>query len=345
MTLIDTSVSDNHASAVQSNGGGIATESGSTLTLLNSRVTGNSAAATGAFGRFASGGGIFVDGDATLKVENSSIDGNAANLTSSIPHPFPQQDGGTDQSNAFGGGIQLTDGSTASIRNSRFNGNSVNVDNPVGEPFGADAALCACGGVPLTLENVRVQGNSVNVKVLDTADTGPSGPAALEADSDATIHNAEISGNSTNVTALHGDAGALGAMLFIFDGATPPSITNASVRDNAANATAPYGAAAVVGAGIVNNGPLTLTNVDVTGNRGTATGLSGFAQGGGIWNGQLFGGPDSPLTLVNSRVTRNVLSGSPGIVLRGGGIFTPGFPVTLTASSVSRNTPDDCVGC
>jgi hypothetical protein len=345
MSLIDTTVSDNHASAVQSNGGGIATERGSSLTLVNARVTGNSAAATGAFGRFVSGGGIFVDRDATLKVENSSIDGNHADLTTTIPHPYPMQDGGTDQANAFGGGIQLTDGSTAAIRNSTLNGNAVNVDDPVGEPFGADAAFCACGGVPVTLENVRVQDNSVNVDVLDTADSGPSGPAAFEADSDATIRNAEISGNSTNVTALAGDAGALGALLFLFDGTTPPTVTNTSVRDNAATATAAHGAARVAGAGIVNNGPLTLTNVDVTGNRGTATGRSGFAQGGGIWNGQLFGGPDSPLTLVDSRVTRNTLSGSPGIELRGGGIFTPGFPVTLTVSSVSRNTPDDCVGC
>jgi hypothetical protein len=345
MTLIDTTVSDNHASAVQSNGGGIATESGSSLTLLNSRVTGNSAAAAGAFGRFVSGGGIFVDSDATLKVTNSSIDGNAANLTSSIPRPYPLQNGETNQANAFGGGILLADGSTAEIRNSTLSDNAINVDNPSGEPFGADAAFCACGGVSVTLENVRVQRNSVNVRVLDTADAGPSGPSAFEIDNEAALRNVEVSGNSTNVTALAGDAGALGALLFIVDGTTPLTVTNASVRDNVANATAAHGAATIQGVGIVNNGPLTLTNVDVTGNRGTATGLSGFGQGGGIWNGQLFGGPDSPLTLVNSRVTRNVLSGSPGIVLRGGGIFTPGFPVTLTGSTVSKNTPDDCVGC
>mgnify|MGYP001063496178 CR=1 FL=1 len=46
------------------------------------------------------------------------------------------------------------------------------------------------------------------------------------------------------------------------------------------------------------------------------------AQGGGIWNGVLFVPPDSPLTLVNSQVTGNVLTGSAGIALSGGGIFT-----------------------
>ena len=43
--------------------------------------------------------------------------------------------------------------------------------------------------------------------------------------------------------------------------------------------TAAHGAATVQGAGLVNNGQLTLTNVDVERNRGVATGLSGFACG------------------------------------------------------------------
>lgn len=90
----------------------------------------------------------------------------------------------------------------------------------------------------------------------------------------------------------------------------------------------------IQGVGITNNEPLVLTHVEVQRNRGTATSLSGFAQGGGIWNGHLFGGPDSPLTLVKSRVTRNVLSGGSGVTLQGGGIFTPGFPLTLTNSSL-----------
>ena len=107
----------------------------------------------------------------------------------------------------------------------------------------------------------------------------------------------------------------------------------------------PHGAATIQGVGLANNGELTLTNVDVERNHGVATGLSGAAQGGGIWNGQLFGGPDSPLTLVDSQVKGNVLDGSQGVTLQGGGIFTPGFPLTLTGSSVKHNTPDDCFGC
>jgi hypothetical protein len=344
MTIVDSTVSDNYAAAVQSDGGGIVSERGTSLTVLNSRVTGNSANAVGPWGRFVQAGGILADHDVTLTIENSNIDGNAANLTSSIPHPYPLQ-GGPDQSNAFSGGIHMNDGVVASIRNSTLNGNSVNVSNPVGEPFGADAAMCSCGSATLTLENAQVRDNSVNVNVVTTADSGPSGAGALEVDSDAAIRNVQFTGNSTNVTAANGDAGALGALLFLFGGENPPTIADSSISDNVATVTAPHGAATIQGVGLTNNGPLTLTNVDVERNHGVATGLSGYARGGGIWNGELFGGPESPLTLVGSQVKNNVLEGSPGVSLQGGGIFTAGFPLTLTNSMVKHNAPEDCFGC
>jgi hypothetical protein len=41
----------------------------------------------------------------------------------------------------------------------------------------------------------------------------------------------------------------------------------------------------------------------------------------------------------------NVLSASPGLIVQGGGIYTPGFPLTLTNSVVKHNTPDQCYGC
>jgi hypothetical protein len=221
----------------------------------------------------------------------------------------------------------------------------VNVSSPAGEPFGADAAMCSCGSAVLTLVNTQVKGNGVSVDVLDTADSGPSGPGALEVDSDATIANVRFTGNSTRVAATSGDAGALGALLFLFNGQDPPTISNGFISDNVTTATAPNGAATVQGVGLVNNGPLRLTNVEVARNHGAAEGVSGFAQGGGIWNGQLFGGPESPLTLVATQVKDNVLVGGAGVTLEGGGIFAPGFPLTLVGSVVRHNAPDDCVGC
>ena len=108
-------------------------------------------------------------------------------------------------------------------------------------------------------------------------------------------------------------------------------------------ANAPNGAAQIVGAGLFNNGPLVIQGSTINSNRGTASGPTGSSYGGGIVNG-FFGGP-APLTLQESRVSNNVLSGSAGITSFGGGIYTVGFPITLSNTVVSHNAPDDCEGC
>ena len=344
MTLIDSTVSDNHASApAQSNGGGIAVHSGASLSLQRSRVVGNSAAATAPTGRFVSGGGIFVNGDATLTMDDSSVDGNSALLASSLATPYPIQDGNPDSSNSIGGGIFLNDGSTATLRNSTLNGNTVSVNTPSNQSFGADAALCACGGVSLTVANAQLDGNKLLVTAL-ASDYGPNGPAILEADGDGTnITNTHIDGNTGAVTTSGDSGGIIGAVAFFPGDDVPTLLTNSSISNNTMTANAPNGAAEVDGAGLFNNGPLVVGNTTISGNRGIATGMSAVGTGGGVANG-LFGGP-APLTLQNSRVTNNRLSGSTGATLSGGGIYTVGFPVTLTNTVVARNAPDDCVGC
>ena len=83
-------------------------------------------------------------------------------------------------------------------------------------------------------------------------------------------------------------------------------MTNTTVTNNSSRANAPDGAATVQGAGISNNGPLVLTGDRVSDNTARANGQSGFAQGAGIWNGLLFGGPArrSPSKTRTSRETR-----------------------------------------
>lgn len=344
MTLIDSTVSDNQASApAQSNGGGIAVHSGASLALRGSHVVRNSAAATAPTGRFVSGGGIFVNGDAILSMDNSSVDGNSALLASSLASPYPIQDGNPDSSNSIGGGIFLSDGSTATIRNSTLDDNAVTVNTPSNQSFGADAALCACGQVSLTLANTRVDGNRLLITAR-ASDFGPDGPSTFEADGDGTsITNTHIDGNTGTVMASGDSAGLIGAVAFFPGGDVPTLLTNSSISNNTMTATAPNGTAEVAGVGLFNNGPLAIGNSTISGNRGIATGKSAVGVGGGIANG-LFGGP-APLTLQNSRVTNNVLSGSAGATLSGGGIYTVGFPVTLTNTVVAHNTPDNCDGC
>jgi hypothetical protein len=344
MTLIDSTVSDNHASSPgQSNGGGIAVHSGASLSLEGSQVTGNSAAATAPSGRFVSGGGIFVNGGATLSVDDSSINGNAALLASSLASPFPIQDGNTDSSSSVGGGLFLNDGSTATIRNSRLDGNIVSVGTPFNQSFGSDAALCACGGVALTIDGSRIEGNQLTVDAAAT-DFGPAGPAAFESDANgASISDTRIDWNTGTVTTSGASGGLIGAVGFFPGSGAPTTLANSSISNNTMTANDTAGAAEIAGAGLLNNGPLVVQSSTISGNRGVANGPSGFATGGGIVNG-FFGGP-APLTMNDSRVTNNDLSGSPAVALSGGGIYTVGFPITLTNTVVAHNTPDNCEGC
>ena len=113
----------------------------------------------------------------------------------------------------------------------------------------------------------------------------------MEADSNATITNVRIARNATTVTSPNQDAAAVGAVGIFFSGTVTPTITNSTIIGNTSRANAPSGTATIQGAGLSNNGPLVLTNVTVSGNRGVADGQNGSAQGAGVWNGILFGGP------------------------------------------------------
>jgi len=171
-----------------------------------------------------------------------------------------------------------------------------------------------------------------------------SGTSAFEADSNATITGLEVVGNHMTITTPNSDAAAVGAVGF-FAGSVPATMSNSVIAGNTATANAPNGMATVQGAGIINDSDLALDNVLVLANKAVANGQSGFAQGGGVWNGSIFGGPTPTLTLDDSSVIGNALSGTPGVMLHGAGIFTQGSPTTLTNSVVALNTPDQCYGC
>jgi len=122
------------------------------------------------------------------------------------------------------------------------------------------------------------------------------------------------------------------------------TISDSVISANRLTATT-TGSASVQGGGVANIGVLTLRNTSVADNRGTASGPGGLAQGGGIFNVSVPDGPPSVrLALIDSTVTHNTLTASPGITVQGGGLFTL-FPVTLTSSVIAQNVPDQCYGC
>ncbi len=300
-------------------------------------VSGNRATASAPNGRFAEGGGIQVQDGEALLVKDSIVSGNTTSLTSLFPSGL--------ETLAGSAGIHIGAAGTATIQGSAITGNTSSVEDPNGSPVAVDAGLFDAGfGQTLVLRNSTISGNRNIAHVASSAD-GLSG-GAVEIDGAATITNTRITGNTTSISSSAGDAAAFGAVLLIDGEASPVLITNSSISGNAVSASTSSGQATIFGAGIVNSGALVLRRVKVSANVGAVDGPSGHADGGGIWNGQAF--PDTPtpvLTLEQTIVTGNVLSGSPGLALQGGGIFTPGFPFTTTRSLIAGNTPDQCPGC
>ena len=123
------------------------------------------------------------------------------------------------------------------------------------------------------------------------------------------------------------------------------TISDSIITDNRLTATTNTGSSTLQGGGIANIGVLTLRNTSVSDNSESASGPSGYAIGGGIFNGSAPDGPPlTQLALVGSEVTHNTLTASPGITVQGGGLFTL-FPLTQTNSVIAHNVPDQCYGC
>jgi hypothetical protein len=338
LTLANTTVSDNRIGSAtglgavvsDADGGGIANELAG-LTVSNSTVSGNQASATAPDGRFADSGGMFLDGG-TLTISNSTVTDNHASLAASLPNSV--------ELNAVAGGVHVTDNVTAAtISNTAISGNSVSMTNTVGDAAAFSGGLHTDG--TFTLSNDVIADNSVYSVTL------PGSPGDAEGDSGAgemagTISNTRFTGNSVTVKSANGTADAA-AGAAIFTG----TLTNSNVSGNTVTAASPHGTVVLAGGGLQTGGPLTLRNTTVSGNRGDAKGLTGTAQGGGIFavdESASGGPPGGPLILANATITHNLLTGTTGITLQGGGIFATN-PVTLTHTVIADNVPDECDGC
>jgi hypothetical protein len=336
LTLINTRVVDNQAGGAlnsEAEGGGILHAGPGPLTLENAVVAGNRATASAPNGRFAEAGGIFVGGG-ELTVRGGGVSDNVAALASALPSDVGQL--------AVGGGIHLTDAGAATITGATIDGNRLSMTNAVGDATAFSAGLHADG--PLVMRDSSVSGNEVSA--ITTGDA----PASAFADSgagelnvDATISGTRLDRNSVRAESPAGTAvAAAGAgVTAAFESMT---ITDSTVVGNRLTASTATGSAVVQGAGLANGGVLTLTRTTIDGNAGRAIGPDGSAQGGGIWNAHSPDGPPTALALVDSQVTRNALLASPGLTAQGGGLFTT-EPVSLTATVIARNVPDQCFGC
>jgi hypothetical protein len=356
VTLMHTAVTRNSAGATpgllgvasDADGAGIYSAQGS-LTLTHAVVSGNHAVATSPDGRFAEGAGIYAgntgfrpgNGRDALTVENSAITRNRASLTSDFPRFFGGQF--QDLTANTGGLVAGPDVTATTIENTLVTGNSAIAKDLHGEPSAIDAGLNISSG-PLTMTDSVISGNKAITQSATSADVGPAG-SALEVDGGGTIRDTLITGNYASMVSPHGAAAVNGA-LGLFGNTSLLTIRNSIISGNTATAASTTGSASMQGAAVFNDGLLKLIRDQISHNSGTATGPSGQAQGGGIWNGTTFTGPPVQLTLQRTSVTRNSLTGSPGITLQGGGLFTaPPATVILSRSLIAHNIPDQCFGC
>ena len=303
------------------------------LTISNTVVVGNQASASAPNGRGVEGGGISISGG-TLSMSNSAVTNNSAMLTAALP--------GSVDVEAHGGGIAMDDGVAATISNTTVSGNSAAMTNSVGN------AEAFSGGLHINpaavLSNDVIANDHVTSATL-AGSTGSADGSAGAGEINGTMSNIRLSGNTVDVSAANGDAtGAGGAT--VFDGGT---ITNGVVNDNRVDVSSPRGSVSVSGGAIFVAVGLTLRNTPVTGNTASVTGAGGNALGGGIYDAAFPFGPDGPpggpLVLQNSDVTGNVLIGSVGVSVEGGGLYIQDEPLARTNSAIAQNTPDDCFGC
>lgn len=355
MALTNTTVSNNQsgdrpglpAFASDAEGAGILDGFGAILTLKNSVVTGNHAVATAPNGRFADSGGIMARPGASLTIDGSTVSDNAADLSTAINTAGPTgtgigaNSGGLHVQQDFSSGVMAT----ATIRDSTITGNEVSATNQSGD------AVAFSGGIDddgsLTLRDSTVSNNQVTGTSTFTG--SPAGSAftdsgGIEIEGPATISNTKFTGNSVSAMSIAGQAVAGGGA--ISPGSPTPgvmtTVSNSLFSGNAVSATSTTGSVSAGGGGLSNVGALLVRDTTVSYNSVTATGPSGYAQGGGIANVNIgFGSPQ--LTLQDGAITHNTLTASPGMSLQGGGIYNgSGGAVRVANTAIAKNTPDNC---
>jgi hypothetical protein len=317
---------------------GAGIDSSGNLTLADTRVSDNTASSPPGVATGVSGGGIVnhpqgtlvlahvwvtgndvragppngrtatsggIANDGTLSIRDSVVAHNVVELASVFP-------GDVDQV-AFGGGVMTGDfpGASATISHTIVRGNRVSAMSLVNNPNGVAGAFA--GGI-LAFGDLDLAGSVVDHNdVTSTVPPGAGGAAFTDGG------GLEVDAHTT--------------------------ITDTAIVGNTINSTAGTGFALVQGGGLANVGQLVFKRSLLLGNVARASGATGIAQGGGLWNGTF--DPSSPtpeLALVDSTITLNRLSATPGITPQGGGVYSD-FTVTRIRTVIAGNSPDQCFGC
>ena len=210
-------------------------------------------------------------------------------------------------------------------------------------------AFEAPGGMrdPLLIDQVRLkQDCDDSAIVTSAADAGPGSlRAALAAVCfggtvrfDAALANTTIvlsSGELTLARTVTVDGANAPGLAIGGGGSVRPFVVDARVAATIRDLSIVDGYGFELAGGILNNGDLTLERVTVADNVVTTSGLDFWKGGGGIYNGR-----DSSLTLLDSTVSGNQVTGGVG----GGVMAFFDTLVTIEGSTISGNTTNDVAG-
>jgi len=308
-------------------GGGINNDGD--LTLINTRVTNNQAGDPDSVTVVATAGGISNSQRGKLTLRHSFVSGNRAVAT-------PPYGAAAD-----GGGI-VTRG-PVTIEDSVLRDNSAELSSTIATnelgPAAIAGALHVTDGGSATVVRSILSGNRVTASGTGDLVVGVAG--AIDDDGSLVLSDSTVAHNETSATAPASQATAIVGGAMDIDGVA--TIRDSRFVGNSGNGSAPAGTVFAGGGAIANFGQTTLERTVVAANSLSAAGSAGLAQGGGIGEFS-FGGPPPSLALTDSVVTANRVSGSAGITVQGGGLFTT-FPVTLTRTVIAGNKPDQCFGC
>jgi hypothetical protein len=310
-------------------GGGI--DNSGALTVTRTRISGNEAGPGVASHGF--GGGIENHPQGTLTLRWSLVTSNRAVVTA------------PNGRFTSGGGIE--DNGVLTIEDSVVSGNSSVVSSAVASTFPFDIQQNAnAGGIfskSATITRTIVTGNRVSSS--NSAGDALALAGGIDADDEGSLvlRESKLVDNDVDASVPPASGGSAIAAVGGLSTRGISTVRNVLVGGNSVTATSASGFVLAVGGGLGNVGRTTLQRTLAVGNSAAVNGAFGAAQGGGI-NNVTVGGPDPKLTLTDSVVSANRLTGSPGIDLQGGGIFTS-FPVTLTRTIVAGNKPDQCFGC
>jgi hypothetical protein len=322
-------------------GGGI--DNGGVLTLTNTRVANNTAGSEVSLPSAASdtgAGGINNHFASTLVVRNSVVTGNRVVVNSSIANHADS--GGIDNEGALGIASSVVSGNTV-----EYTG-SLDFEDQSG--LGGGITLDQCCDFPhptVTIRNTQVNNNRV-IAVNTNPNSTPAGfGGGIAAFTTALLERVSLSDNSVEVTGA-GFAGGDGGGMEVD---APVTVRDSIVTRNSVVVAGPKGAIAFGGGIAMFGGDLTLERTLVVANSASGTGAAAplpfggvsSAFGGGISNGGP-GIPSATLTTTDSVVNANRLSGSPGFLLQGGGVFTDSG-IVRTRTVFAGNKPDDCFGC